>query len=170
MDKDGALRLLADAGRLQSVLNDFSLPSETLRKPTHEPILQITIFASRGFYIQSLVNQINVTYSESCFDACAILLRKLLEVQIVEVFEHHGCDSEIKDTSGGYLRLSEMVTKLLGNRRWTVGKNATRGINNLKDLGDYSAHNRRYIARRKDIDRLYAEIRLITEELVHLAT
>jgi hypothetical protein len=39
----------------------------------------------------------------------------------------------------------------------------------LKDIGDKSAHGRRYNAQRGDIEPLLADIRLVVQELIYLA-
>jgi len=40
---------------------------------------------------------------------------------------------------------------------------------NAKDVGDRSAHSRRFIAHRPAIDRIIDDLRLVTQELVYLA-
>jgi hypothetical protein len=39
----------------------------------------------------------------------------------------------------------------------------------LKDIGDKSAHSRRYNAHRGDVDPLLPDIRLVVQEFVYLA-
>ena len=50
-----------------------------------------------------------------------------------------------------------------------LGRNAKRGLDGLKDLGDKSAHNRRFNARQPDIDHIRSDLRAAAEELLHLA-
>jgi hypothetical protein len=40
----------------------------------------------------------------------------------------------------------------------------------LKDVGDKSAHSRRYNAHRGDIDPLLRDVRLVVQELLYLAS
>ena len=35
-------------------------------------------------------------------------------------------------------------------------------------MGDLSAHNRRYIARKIDLDKLKDDLRIVLEELIHI--
>jgi len=35
-------------------------------------------------------------------------------------------------------------------------------------MGDLSAHNRRYIARKNDLDKLKDDLRIVLEELIHI--
>jgi len=39
----------------------------------------------------------------------------------------------------------------------------------MKDVGDKSAHSRRYIAHRQDIDKLKDDLRTVVQELVYLS-
>jgi hypothetical protein len=50
-----------------------------------------------------------------------------------------------------------------------LGRNAKRGLDGLKELGDKSAHNRRFNARQPDIDAIRSDLRTAAEELLHLA-
>src|SRR5258706_4927786 len=47
-------------------------------------------------YLMMVVHQINTTYETACFDACAVMLRRLVESLIIEAFEAKGFDHEIK--------------------------------------------------------------------------
>ncbi|QDW67678.1 hypothetical protein [Luteimonas granuli] len=65
--------------------------------------------------------------------------------------------------------LSDLVDRLESDKSIFVSKLGMRALKDFKRLGDLSAHNRRYNARVTDIDPLRAGIRLVAEELIHLA-
>ncbi len=50
-----------------------------------------------------------------------------------------------------------------------VSRNGLQGLRDFRWLGDLSAHNRRFNARKDDIDRVRDGLRIIVEELLHLA-
>jgi len=50
-----------------------------------------------------------------------------------------------------------------------LGRNAAKGLKDFKQLGDQSAHNRRFNANANDIDRVRDGLRVAAEELLHLA-
>jgi len=97
------------------------------------------------------------------------MIRRLLETLIIEAFEHHRIESRIKTSAGDYLRLEELVNKALSCTAWTLGRNTKRALPRLKSAGDLSAHSRRYIAHRSDIDRMHSDLRVAAQELVLLA-
>ena len=52
---------------------------------------------------------------------------------------------------------------------WNLGRNTKKSIRKLKQLGDQSAHNRRYNAHREDIDKLQQDFRDVCQELLYLS-
>jgi len=52
---------------------------------------------------------------------------------------------------------------------WNLSRNSKHALPRLKNIGDLSAHSRRYIAHRKDIDTHIDDLRVIVQELVYLA-
>lgn len=147
----------------------LNLPAEKLKRPRQEPVLLGSVFADSPYYIVSAVNQINACYNASCYDACAVMIRRLLEILILEVYEGFGLTQDIEDANGTLLRLGIMIDKTISCKRWTLSKNTKRGMRDLKDLGDLSAHVPRYVATRGDIDRLYLTVRVVTQELLFLS-
>ena len=61
-----------------------------------------TVRGTRG-YIERVANQANGAYQNGWYDACAVMLRRLLETLIIEAFEHHRVDSKIKNSTGDFL-------------------------------------------------------------------
>jgi hypothetical protein len=88
---------------------------------------------------------------------------------MIECYEHHGIAQKIKDSKGDFVRLEDLVGKFLNEPSWNVSRNVKRGLHELKIMGDLSAHSRRYIAKKTDIDNWRTELRVIIEELVHVA-
>ncbi|GAI02150.1 unnamed protein product, partial [marine sediment metagenome] len=78
---------------------------------------------------------------------------------IIEVFESHKIESKIKNPNGDYLYLGDLITKILNEQSWNLGRNARKALPRLKDIGDQSAHSRRFVAHREDIDKVIPYIR-----------
>jgi hypothetical protein len=123
---------------------------------------------TRG-YIEKVSHQINGCYAKAWYDACAVMLRRLLETLIIECFEAHGIQSKIKDAHGNYLYLRDLIDLTLVETSWNLGRNIRTALPKLKEIGDKSAHSRRYNAHRQDIDGLAKEIRDVVQELLVLA-
>lgn len=100
-----------------------------------------------------MVNQINGTYANAWYDACAVMIRRLIETLIIEVFEQHGIANKIKTPTGDFFYLSELIPRTLSEGKWNLGRNAKKALPRLKSVGDRSAHNRRFNATHDDIDK-----------------
>ena len=143
-------------------------PSEGTR-PRSEMVLPHSIVKGTRGYIERIVYQINGCYEYGWFDGCAVMMRRLLETLIIETFEHFRIASKIKTPTGDFFRLSDLISATLRETAWTLGKKSRQELPHMKDLGDLSAHSRRFIATREDIDKVQADYRTIIQELVILA-
>ena len=139
-----------------------------LPKASDSKYLPFEIFNETRGYIQLIAEQTINSYDLGLFDACAVLTRKLLEVLIIECFERHKIDNMIKKADGCFFYLSDLITELLKEPKWNVSRNAKQALPKIKKIGDLSAHNRRYFARKHDADLLRDDLRIVLEELIHL--
>jgi hypothetical protein len=99
-----------------------------------------------------------------------VMMRRLVETLIIECFEKHGIADKIKNSaSGDFLYLGDLVDKTLQETTWNLGRNTKQGLPKLKNIGDQSAHNRRYNAHREDVDRVSNDFRVTCEELLYVA-
>jgi len=148
--------------------NRYVPPSEgTL--PRSQSVLPHAMVKSTRGYIERVVFQINGSYENGWFDACAVMMRRLLETLIIEVFEHFKIDSKIKNAAGDFLYLSDLISALLTESSWNLGRNTKQALPKLKDIGDQSAHSRRFIAHREDVDKLLPDFRAVVQELLFLS-
>lgn len=146
----------------------ISPPSET-EAPPSQPVLPHALFANTRGYLEKIVFQINACYSATCYDACAVMVRRLVEVLVIEVYEHHQKGSAIKDAQGNYYFLEGLVKQILSQKDWSLGRTTTKSLNRLKTMGDLSAHSRQYNAQRQYIDDEIQGLRATCEDLLYLA-
>jgi hypothetical protein len=132
-------------------------------------VLPAELFSNTRAYIESVVHQINGSYGYGFFDCCAVMCRRLGETLIIEVYESMGRAKEIKGVDDNFLMLNRLLGVLNKDNTINLGRNAKRGLGGLKELGDKSAHNRRFNARQSDIDAIKSDLRTAAEELLHLA-
>ena len=64
-------------------------------------------------YLLSIANQMNGCFGEGWYDASAIMMRKLVEVVLIEAFEHQGVAHKVKDANHNYVQLSELIDRAL---------------------------------------------------------
>lgn len=110
-----------------------------------------------------------MSYQHGLYDGCLVLIRKLIETLIIEIYEKHGISNKIKDGDGNYFYLSDLISSLLSETTWTVGRNSKQAFPGIKKFADLAAHNRRFNAKKSDVDGIKADVRIVIEELVHLA-
>ncbi|NLE46319.1 MAG: DUF4145 domain-containing protein [Chloroflexi bacterium] len=123
---------------------------------------------TRG-YLEKVTNQVNGSYERGWFDACAVMIRRLVETLIIESFEHYGTAAKIQDLNGDFLSLKDLINLTLAESGWNLSRNTKQALPKLKSVGDLSAHSRRYIANRQDIDKIAHDLRIVVQELVYLA-
>ena len=144
-------------------------PSEGTRSETQR-ILPLGLTRNTRGYIEKVANQINGCYEMGWYDSCAVMMRRMLETLIVECFEKHGVADKIKDDKGNYYFLRDLIDKTLVEAAWgSLGRNIKSALPRLKDIGDKSAHSRRYNAHREDIDNVAIEFRDCCQEFLSIA-
>lgn len=144
-------------------------PPTEPQMPQSEEVLPHSLVSNTRGYIEKIVFQINGTYEQGWFDACAVMIRRLIETLIIEAFENHNIAGNIKSPSGDYLYLRDLINRTLTETAWNLGRNTKTGIPHLKDIGDQSAHSRRFIAQRADIQNIIPDLRTVVQELLFLA-
>ena len=97
------------------------------------------------------------------------MIRKLVENLIIDVYEKHKKEAEIKNKDGDYLMLSGLVNAMIGQPHWSLQRETKKALPDIKQLGDRGAHNRRYEANRQDIDKILPGLRAALDDLLHLA-
>lgn len=129
-----------------------------------------TLSQTKRGYLVPIGRQANGCYEAGWYDGCAVMMRRLLESSIIEAFEMRGIDATIKDANGDFLQMTALIDKALAERSWNLPRNVKRDLKQLRDLGHRSAHNRYYLAKKMDIDKLSGVFRESVEAFLHLAT
>lgn len=135
-----------------------------------DAVLPTDLFENAKGYLKKVVLQLNASYLYSLFDCCAVMCRRLLETLMIETYEALNRADEIKDHDGHYLMFSGLSDYMTKDKNIHLGRNTIKGLKNFKRLGDLSAHNRRFNARKSDIDQITSDLRISCEELLHLAS
>jgi hypothetical protein len=131
--------------------------------------LAILVQANRG-YLATVGRQMNGCYTKGWYDACAVMMRRLIEISIIEAFEQKGIAQKIKGRDGNYLQLTDLVARALAEPTLPLSRNAKKYLPQLRDVGHMSAHGRYFLARREDIERVQQGCRVVVEEFLHHAS
>jgi len=122
---------------------------------------------TRG-YLVIVANQALASYNNGIYDGCSVLTRKLIEILIIECFEKYSIEKLIKKPDGSFCFLSDLIAELLKDPKWNITRNARQAFPKIKKIGDLSAHNRRYIACKADLDTIKDDLRIAIGELIYL--
>ena len=120
-------------------------------------------------YIATIGRQMNACYASGWRDACAVMMRRLLEIAIIEAFEHKGVANKIKDAQDNYFHLSQLIDLALAEPAFALSRNTKKALPKLRDAGHLSAHGRYYLAAPEDIEKMQKDCRVVLEEFLHHA-
>lgn len=146
-----------------------SLWNDTERVVSNSELLDESKFCGKRGYLDRLIKQINHTYKNNCYDACAVLLRRVFEIVLVLSFQKNGIESEIMKPDGTHMMLDGITKKAIGNSVLRIPKRIADNFNAFREVGNSSAHNITYIAGKKDIDDISRAYRVMLEELYNKA-
>ena len=122
-------------------------------------------FVGKRKYLDQLIYQINHSYANNCYDAAAVLMRRLFEVLLVLSYQNNGIDDQIKDSTGkGYIMLDGIVKNAKNNQILKISRIKSE-FDTFRMVGNFSAHNITYTAGKKDIDDIKLNYRVMLEEL-----
>lgn len=126
-------------------------------------------FCGKRNYLDKLIFQINHSYENNCYDAAAVLMRRLFELLLIMAYQNIGIDNEIKDPNGsGYKMLDGIVKNAIGNSKLKLSR-VKMDFDSFRLVGNNSAHGIFYIAGKKDIDDIKIKYRVMLEELYNKA-
>lgn len=169
MSTEFAKVVLGAAKAVQAEADDTWRPPPAGGPAQSDMIVYNSLVSGSRTYIEKVAHQINGSYEHGWYDACGVMIRRLIETLIIEAFEHHKIEAQVKTASGDYVYLRDLITATLNCTSWSLGRNVKQALPRLKDVGDRSAHSRRFIAQRQDIDRLAPDLRDVIQELLTLA-
>lgn len=142
--------------------------NEVVDVPLTTNFFDVNLLKNTQYYLVNTASQMCKCFDSGLYDAALVLMRKLLETLIVETFERFGIEDAIKDVNGNYKFLSELIPAFLNSKKWTASRNIKSSMEKIKKYGDLSAHNRRFIAHKPELDDVKFELRQAIQELVLL--
>ena len=134
-----------------------------------DSIVPRSVVRNSRAYIERIVCQVNGCYDSGWYDACAVMIRRLIETLLIEAFESAGISEKIKSPSGDFLPLAEIISAAVGEAGLNLGRGVRRALPRLKNLGDKSAHSRRFNAHQRDLEQVATDVRDTVQELLYVA-
>lgn len=140
--------------------------SEEIEVIATEELLPLDILDTAPYYIKLTAKQMNQCFECCLYDAVLVMMRKLIETLIIECFERYGIDGNVKDNNGQFFFLSDLIPRFVTSKKWNVSRNLESHIKQVKKYGDLSAHNRRFLAKRSDMNDFKFELRQAVQEII----
>lgn len=159
-----ALRLLIET-KIKPVLDVERANSV----PNTEHVLPMSVVQGTRSYFEKVVTQANGCYEHQWYDACSVMIRRFVETLIVELYEAKKLSANIKDSNGDFLMLQRLIDAALNEPAWNLSRETKKTLPLIKKLGDRAAHNRRYVATKQDVDDITPGLRVVVDDLLHLA-
>ena len=121
---------------------------------SNDSLLSSDDFAHTPYYVRKVVTQINKSYEEKLYDCCAVMIRRLMETLLIELFEIKGCADSIKTADGNYVPFAQILSEAKNSSHLGIAK-ASQSLKKLSEfktnIADRSAHQRTFIASKSDI-------------------
>lgn len=136
--------------------------------PASDSIVPMDMLRNTRGYIERVGDQINKSFDGGLYDCCAVMCRRLLETLVVEMYEREGRLAEIR-RDGQFFGFADLVVHLDKDKTLVLSKLGMKALKDFKHLGDLSAHNRRYNAHASDIEKVSSGMRLVAQEMLHMA-
>ena len=166
-----------DLGEMAQLIDEINFKTDSdlaaeLESPLAAPTLSTTapflpddlIDAHHGVH-KKILWEANRCYDAACYNACAAMIRRLVEGLIIDAFEHRDIGNKIKH-GNDYVEFGALIGKAAAEPVLRLTRNTKRVLPELKFFGDLGAHNRMALVRKGDLDRLHNAIRGAIEEVM----
>ncbi|WP_019340239.1 DUF4145 domain-containing protein [Stutzerimonas stutzeri] len=148
---------IPDITDIEEIISDDSILPEILFTNTKRP------------YLIKIAQQINSCYENNLFDACSLMMRRLLEILLIHCFEETGLGEQAKDQEGNYNNLKTLINKATSRKEIGLSPESKKEIDSYRELGNLSAHRIKYNCRKSDIKNVRIIYRALIEELLYIA-
>jgi hypothetical protein len=124
------------------------------------------LFAGKDRYLRDITIEINTAFRNGAYNACSVMLRRLLETLIIKAHTRNGTAEMARNADGEFYQLGKLIDDVIGNQIFGLSRNAYEAMPDLKRLGDWGAHNPSILVRHTDLEPLKAKARVCFEELL----
>lgn len=157
-----------NAARYQALSEKYLSLLDIKEPPATSSVIPLDFVSGTRTYLERLVTQINGSYDSGFYDASAVILRRLTESLLVEVYVSQNRQAEIKQ-GGSFKSFGDLIVHVTTDTSVHKSRSFIKWLNLVKDLGDTAAHHRTYITPKQDIDDNKTNIRKVIHELLILA-
>ncbi len=124
------------------------------------------LFFGKDRYLRDITIEINTAFRNGAYNACSVLLRRLLETLIIKAHTRNGTTQRATNSNGDFYHLGKLIDDVVQDRLFNLTRSAYEAMPDLKRLGDWGAHNPNLLVRHTDLEPFKAKARLCFEELL----
>ncbi len=151
---------------LQSLDREYGqLWQDTVTIESNNELLEEDKFCGKRPFLTKLIQQINFCYGHNCYDACAVLMRRLFEVLLVLTYQNKGVEADIQKPDGSHKMLEGIVKDAVQNQSLGIPSRISKNFDAFREVGNNSAHSITYTAGKLDIDNIVRDYRVMLEDL-----
>ncbi len=155
---------------LQALERNFGgLWADTTTIESHSELIEEAKFCEKRNFLDRLIQQINFSYGNNCYDACAVLMRRLFEVLLILAYKNKGIEADITNPDGSHKMLEGIVKDAVQNKTLDIPTRISKNFNAFREVGNNSAHSITYTAGKLDIDNIARDYRVMMEDLYNRA-
>lgn len=136
----------------------------------NKSIVPSSYFNIKYKYLLKLFKQINCCYENNCFDATALLMRRLMEVLLILNFQYFRIENLILKSSNEvmYKNLSEIIDITRSNAiTLHIDKEMSKSLLTFKELGNYAAHKTTYNVHKQAISEQITNYQILIQQLLN---
>jgi hypothetical protein len=135
--------------------------------PAGSEVLDEDRFCGRRESLDRLVTQINSSYRDGSYDACASVMRRLFEVSMILAFQSKGMEDAIRG-SDGYLCLGDIVKRTIETD--ALGLSGRKDdLSDISMIGDYSGRGPMYTFSANSINSVRVAYRELLDILYNIS-
>ncbi|MDR0778303.1 MAG: hypothetical protein LBE48_02540 [Methanomassiliicoccaceae archaeon] len=140
----------------------WTVPQEPVAAPVNSEVIDEAKFCGKRDGFDKLIIQINSSYRNGSFDACAAVMKRLLEASLIFAFQSNGKEKDIRDNGGTYVSFDDLVRKT--NSEGSFGLSGSM-LSDAAKIGDYSGQGPMYTLGANDINSVRVAYRNVLETL-----
>lgn len=163
---DPKARLAAKRDLEHHLTTGWAQPAPAAEPGEEDAIFPLEMLRKRK-YLASVGRQANGCFVKEWYDACGVMMRRVLEIAIIEAFERRGLEDKIKNERGEYVQLTDLAKAALGEK-WSLSRKTKPVLLSLVEAGHRPAHGK-LLTYRKYIEEVRQGYRDAVEDFLRLA-
>lgn len=161
-------RYKINATRLTNLSEKFEGALDQPRPVKHWGVVPKELIPSQRRPLASICNQINGAWEYGHYDCCAVMMRRLMESLIIEVYVH-SCSVAAIQANNNFVTLEKLISIFRSDKSFVLSRKAPSTMELIKKVGDTAAHDRTYITQKADITDCILDYRKLVSELCEIS-